>query len=91
MAADGSERCERTLGEASWWWAVVLSSLVPLTYVMMGGMRSSLFSDVVQAAMAVIFLFVILGVIGQEMGAPAWSKWPSWWGHGWPPRSPLTA
>ena len=25
-----------------------------------------------------------------EAGA-AWSKWPSWWGHSWPPRSPLTA
>ena len=21
----------------------------------------------------------------------AWSKWPSWWRHGWPPRAPQTA
>ena len=51
--------------------AVVLSTVVPLTYVLMGGMRSSLFSDVLQAAMAVVFLFIILGVIGT----PARSKW----------------
>lgn len=64
----GSGPSDDSDGEAEWWWAVALSTIVPLTYVMMGGMRSSLFSDVVQAAMAVVFLFIILGVIGEKMG-----------------------
>ena len=63
----GSGPSDDSDGDSQWWWAVVLSTLVPLTYVMMGGMRSSLFSDVVQAAMAIVFLFIILGVIGQKM------------------------
>ena len=25
------------------------------------------------------------------LGAPAWQKWPSWWGHGRPPRAPRAA
>jgi len=27
----------------------------------------------------------------DRTGAPAWSKWPSWRGHGWPPRAPQAA
>lgn len=64
----GKGPTDTTNGDATWWWAVVLSTVVPLTYVMMGGMRASLFSDVIQAAMAIVFLFVILGVIGDRMG-----------------------
>ena len=26
-----------------------------------------------------------------SLGTPAWSKWPSWWRHSWPPRAPLPA
>ena len=26
-----------------------------------------------------------------ELGMPAWSKWPSWWRHSWPPRAPQAA
>ena len=26
----------------------------------------------------------------RELGIPAWSEWPPWWGHRWPPRAPRT-
>ena len=51
---------------AEWWVAVVLSSAVPLSYVLMGGMRSSLTSDVAQALLSIVFLVVVLGVIGTR-------------------------
>ena len=50
----------------AWWVAVALSSGVPLSYVLLGGMRSSLLSDVVQAVLAVSFLFVALGVLTSK-------------------------
>ena len=51
---------------AEWWVAVALSSAVPLSYVLMGGMRSSLTSDVAQALLSIVFLVVVLGVIGTR-------------------------
>lgn len=52
---------------AHWWLAVLFSTAIPAVYVMMGGMRASLFSDQLQALLGVIFLFIILGLIGGEM------------------------
>jgi hypothetical protein len=52
----------------NWWWASVVSTLIPLTYVFMGGMRSSLASDCAQAALAVLFLVLVLGKIGGLHG-----------------------
>lgn len=74
-----------------WWVAAIISASVPATYVFMGGMRASLVSDVLQAALALIFLFVILGRIGHEMGSatPSEDIWewepPTGWlpGGGW--------
>jgi Na+/proline symporter len=50
-----------------WWLAVLLSTAIPAVYVMMGGMRASLFSDQLQAFLGVLFLFIILGLIGDKM------------------------
>ena len=47
----------------SFWIAVIFSTLIPAIYVFMGGMRSSLISDVIQAVLAFLFLFIILGII----------------------------
>eukprot|EP00486_Rosalina_sp_Unknown_P014586 CAMPEP_0201581786 /NCGR_PEP_ID=MMETSP0190_2-20130828/75304_1 /ASSEMBLY_ACC=CAM_ASM_000263 /TAXON_ID=37353 /ORGANISM="Rosalina sp." /LENGTH=608 /DNA_ID=CAMNT_0048020453 /DNA_START=56 /DNA_END=1882 /DNA_ORIENTATION=+ len=51
---------------AQWWGAIIFSTLVPAVYVFIGGMRSSLISDVIQAGLAFLFLFIILGQIGAD-------------------------
>mmetsp|Transcript_42086 Transcript_42086/g.91722 ORF Transcript_42086/g.91722 Transcript_42086/m.91722 type:complete len:725 (-) Transcript_42086:243-2417(-) len=53
-------------GSSGYWGACWFSTLVPAVYVLMGGMRASLFSDVFQAAFAVLFLIVVLGTIGSD-------------------------
>jgi Na+/proline symporter len=50
----------------SWWTAVAMSVVVPGLYVTMGGMKSSLMSDVIQACLFVGFLLFILGAISAE-------------------------
>jgi len=53
-------------GSEKYWGACWFSVLVPAIYVVMGGMRSSLFSDVFQAALAIVFLVVVLGTIATD-------------------------
>ena len=50
----------------NWWVAVAVSTMIPAFYTTMGGMRASLFSDSLQAFLGLVFLFVILGLIGEE-------------------------
>ena len=50
----------------NWWVAVAVSTMIPAFYTTMGGMRASLFSDSLQAFLGLVFLFVILGLIGDE-------------------------
>lgn len=45
----------------SWWAAVILSTAIPAVYVFIGGMRSSLTSDAIQAFLAAVLLFIVLG------------------------------
>jgi len=52
---------------SEWWWAAWFSVIVPMIYVLMGGMRSSLLSDVFQALLAIIILIIILSIIGNNM------------------------
>ena len=49
-----------------WWAAAVISTVLPLTYVFCGGMRSSLLSDSAQAILAVVTLVVVLVAIQFE-------------------------
>lgn len=53
-------------GSSGWWGAAWLSVLIPLTYSIMGGMRASLVSDLVQAFLGVLFLFIVLVTIGAD-------------------------
>jgi len=53
-------------GSDRYWGATWFSVAIPAGYVLMGGMRVSLFSDVFQAALAVLFLAVILGFIASD-------------------------
>ena len=50
----------------NWWVAVAVSTMIPAFYTTMGGMRASLFSDGLQAFLGLVFLFVILGLIGDK-------------------------
>lgn len=50
----------------SWWIAVWASSLIPMLYVWIGGMKSSLISDVIQAVFAVAFLIIVLAIVGPK-------------------------
>jgi len=45
---------------ADWWWSAIISTLVPLIYVLMGGLKSSLYSDVLQAVMFIGGLIIVL-------------------------------
>ncbi|CAK0910786.1 unnamed protein product [Prorocentrum cordatum] len=53
-------------GSDKYWGATWFSVAIPAGYVLMGGMRVSLFSDVFQAGLAVTFLAVILGFIASD-------------------------
>ncbi|CEM20014.1 unnamed protein product [Vitrella brassicaformis CCMP3155] len=71
-----------------WWAAVITSTGIPAVYVCFGGMRTSLFSDVLQALLAIIFLVLILVFIGQEPNFDGinslWTFVPgSGWIDGW--------
>eukprot|EP00931_Biecheleriopsis_adriatica_P100082 TRINITY_DN7509_c0_g1_i1.p1 TRINITY_DN7509_c0_g1~~TRINITY_DN7509_c0_g1_i1.p1 ORF type:complete len:705 (-),score=126.37 TRINITY_DN7509_c0_g1_i1:113-2227(-) len=55
-------------GSPGYWGAAWLSVLIPTCYVIMGGMRASLFSDVMQAGLAITVLIVVLGAIGSDAG-----------------------
>lgn len=59
----------------NWWIAVALSTAVPATYVVMGGMRASLVSDQLQALLGVTMLFSILGLIGDDMPGGLGEVW----------------
>jgi len=78
-------------GSSSYWGACWFSVLVPAIYVVMGGMRSSLFSDVFQAALAVLFLLVVLSTIASDKdfsdstNAFAYSPTTLWGVEGWQP------
>ena len=50
-----------------WIMAATLSVVIPMAYVMLGGMRSSLVSDSIQAGLAIILLLGTLGKIGNEL------------------------
>lgn len=53
-------------GSADWWTAAIVSTAAPALYVLVGGMRSSLLSDGVQAVAALAFLIAMLGVLDHE-------------------------
>lgn len=78
-------------GSSGYWGACWFSVVSPAVYVLMGGMRSSLFSDVFQAALAIVFLIVVLGVISSDRdfssNTDAFSFEPQtlWGGPGWQP------
>jgi hypothetical protein len=78
-------------GSSGYWGACWISVLIPTVYVVMGGMRSSLFSDIWQAGFAVAFLAVVLGSIASDKdfssNTDAFSYEPStlWGSEGWQP------
>lgn len=75
-----------TEGSAQWWLACIASAVVPAIFVLMGGMRSSLATDVLMAFLGLLFLFIILGIIGQNMpgGLRALYAWEPPDGGWWP-------
>lgn len=51
-----------------WWVSALVSVFVPVLYVMNGGMRSSLMSDVIQGVVAIFFLGFIAFVVTGKTG-----------------------
>jgi len=82
-----------TYKSREWWTAAIFSAAVPAVYVVMGGMRASLVSDVGQAGLGILFLIVILVLVSKEMGDVSVWEWkpppteahPDGWysGGGW--------
>lgn len=50
-----------------WWLAAIISTVIPFIYVFLGGLRSSLRSDALQAVLAILLLIVVLSVIGGDV------------------------
>jgi len=53
--------------DAEWWMAAIVSTFIPFAYVSLGGLRSSLTSDAIQAVLAVVLLVVLLSVIAHRV------------------------
>jgi len=51
---------------SEYWWSNILSTAIPLVYVLMGGLKSSLYSDVLQAIMFILGLVVVLISVGIQ-------------------------
>ena len=58
---------------ASWYAAASISVAVPAVYITIGGLRSSLLSDTIQAGLAVVLLVVVLAVVLPTAAAPVGS------------------
>ena len=52
-----------------WWLAAIFSVVIPVSYVILGGLRSSLVTDLGQAVLAVILLIVLMSVILHELNS----------------------
>ena len=50
-----------------WWIAVFICSAIPALYIIMSGLTSSIYTDVVQACVAVVFLVAILICLGARL------------------------
>ncbi len=48
------------MGSSSYYWAIIVFTVLTLSYVLKGGMSSSIFTDVIQMVLFSILLFVIL-------------------------------
>ena len=48
------------MGSSSYYWAIIVFTVLTLSYVLKGGMSSSIFTDVIQMGLFSILLFVIL-------------------------------
>lgn len=51
------------IGSSTYYWAILLFTILTLAYVLKGGMSSSLFTDIIQMGLFSVLLLVILGVI----------------------------
>ena len=45
--------------EYGWWLAAIVTTVIPAIYIIMSGLKSSIYTDVVQAIVAIIFLISI--------------------------------
>jgi len=50
-----------------WWLAAIISTVIPFVYVFLGGLRSSLRSDAIQAVLAIALLIVVLIAISGDV------------------------
>jgi Na+/proline symporter len=50
-------------GSASYYWAIILFTLLTLAYAIKGGLSSSIFTDVIQMVLFSVLLLIILGTI----------------------------
>jgi len=65
-------------GEKSWWLAVALTIITPALYVLVGGMRASMVSDVWQCLFEVALLIGVLGTIGTVLHSNHWPNIFTW-------------
>ena len=51
------------MGSSSYYWAIIIFTLLTLSYAVKGGLSSSIFTDVIQMVLFSILLIIILGTI----------------------------
>lgn len=59
--------------EYGWWLAAIVTTAIPMVYILMSGLKSSIYTDVVQAIVALIFLFSIciaIAVKQEDLDCP---------------------
>lgn len=62
-----------------WWWAALLGLLLLYTYALSGGLRSVVFSDIIQCVVMVAAVWIIVLVCWSDYGGPSFlqSKLPA--------------
>lgn len=54
------------IGSSSYYWAILIFTILTLAYALKGGLSSSIFTDVIQMGLFAVLLFVILTVLFKD-------------------------
>jgi SSS family solute:Na+ symporter len=60
--------------DALWWTAVWLGTFIPISYVIMGGQKSSLLSDLGHGTLVIIFLIIVLALVVPKFPLPLFDQ-----------------
>ena len=59
-----------TAQDANWWTAVAIAAAIPALYIIIGGVKSSMITDLFQGCFVVVYLIIVLAVIVPRAPLP---------------------